>query len=249
MKENPVQMQVTPDQLPYDCSIIITSYNSAAFIEQAIDSAVAQKYLRKNIIVVDDCSQDNSVAVIEKKLSEVKDVPVQLLKTNKNSGVSCARNIGIYHSVSPFICYLDGDDYYYPDKVSYSIAKMIEYPAIGVCYSDYDMYNRTTGIKKREIKAPYCGKTLIQYCMVATNSMIRRDVFDKVGLFDENMRLMEDYDLWLRASTRFMFCHIPIPLWCYTEHSNNITLNTSKEEWARVEKTMKERFLRSIGQI
>ena len=230
--------------LPHLTSIIITNYNQGRFFKDAFDSVIAQTYVNKEIVIVDDGSTDNSLDIIKKILSEYKgNIPYKLI-TKENGGTASARNVGIKNSNGQFLAFLDVDDIYYLDKVSVSVGKLLEYNgAIGVAYSDYDILYENTGNRKREIKAPFDSDLLLQFCMVSTNSVVHRVVFETVGLFDETIRGMEDYEFWLRASTKFTFCHIPFALFCYREHGNNKSLTTNRNKWIEEENKMKERFV------
>lgn len=230
--------------LPHLVSIIITNYNQGRFFKDAFESAINQTYQNKEIIIVDDGSTDNSLDIIQNVLSEYKGNVLYKLITKNNGGTASARNAGIKNCQGQFLAFLDTDDIYYPDKVAVSVGKLLEYNgAIGVAYSDYDVLYEKTGNKKREIKAPFDADLLLQFCLVSTNSIVHRLVFEKIGLFDETIRGMEDYEFWLRASTQFAFCHIPFALFCYREHGDNKSLTTDRSKWTEEENKMKERFM------
>lgn len=235
--------------LPYKCTVVIPNYNGSQFISEAIESVTKQSFNSVEIIVVDDCSTDSSIKEIESALSLVpSNIPTRFIKNPKNIGVSASRNLGILATNTPFIAFLDSDDWYFPDKITLSIAKLAEFPGIGLAYSDYDMLDTRTGIQRREFKAPFSSKQLLNYCMVSTNSVMKREVFDKVGYFPENFTYSEDHYMWLRISTKYMITHIPFSLFCYRTHGNNITANIPKDEWIANDKKMKEQFLASINQ-
>ncbi len=238
--------------IPIPVSVVITNYRNGKFIIDAIKSVVDQSYkMISDIVIVDDASGDGSVDIIKDFISKpenLKGRTVKFIQHEKNGGVSEARNTGIMNSIGTIIAFLDGDDFYYKDKIAVSVGKMMEYPTIGVVYSDYDQINENTGNKRREFKAPFDMSVLIsQYCMVATNSVVKRDVFEKVGLYKTNLRIMEDYEFWMRASTKFSFVHIPVNLWCRRDHDDCITLKTPSKEWAETERKMRQEFLASIG--
>lgn len=227
-------------KLPYSCSIVITNYNQGHLIADAIDSAIQQTYLNKEIIVVDDGSTDNSVSIINEK---IKGIPNVRLITKLNGGTASARNAGVKESKSHIIAFLDADDVYYPDKVAISIGKLMELPGLGVAYTDYNMVNTTTGNMRREFKMSFDFNKLLQICIVSSNSIVKREVFDAIGYFNENIRGMEDYEFWLRAGTRFAFCHIPFALFLYREHGGNKTLTTNRDDWLKEEQKMKQDFM------
>jgi glycosyltransferase involved in cell wall biosynthesis len=243
------QPKIDITSLPIKVSIVITNYNQGKFCESAILSALQQTYKNTEIIIVDDCSTDNSVEQITsfvQKLDANFRNKIKLLVHDKNRGTASARNTGIKESTGEFIGFLDIDDFYYPDKIAASMLKMLETPGVGVVYSDYNVLNEKTGITTREFKAPFNFDKLIQFCMVSTNSLVKKEVFSTVGLFDESIKGMEDYNLWLRASLRYMLVHIPFALFCYRSHGGNKTETTKTEDWLKEENKMKEKFLQSI---
>ena len=114
--------------LPYKASIIITNYNYSKYVIGAIKSALAQTYLNREIIVVDDGSKDNSVAVIQNFIASCPEKITLISK--ENGGTASARNAGIKAATGDFLCFMDADDEYYPDKVAVSIGKLTEFPGI-----------------------------------------------------------------------------------------------------------------------
>lgn len=243
------QQPIEAKSLPYDCTIVLTNYNHAEFVSEAISSVGSQTYERLFLIVIDDCSTDSSVKIIEEALLKLPErIKYSFIKNPKNIGVSASRNLGILATQTPFIAFLDSDDWYFPDKITLSIAKLAEFPGIGLAYSDYDMLDTRTGIQRREFKAPFSSKQLLNYCMVSTNSVMKREVFDKVGYFPEEFHIGEDYYLYMRISTKYMISHIPYPLFCYRTHGNNATSKITKEYYEENDKKLKQKFLESINQ-
>jgi glycosyltransferase involved in cell wall biosynthesis len=233
------------DNLPYLTSIVITTYNQGEFLREAVLSAVEQKYKNKEIIVVDDCSSDNTASIIQDLSQRRYECPVKFARTPQNSGTAGARNYGVSLSKGEFIAFLDGDDAYYPDKVSASVAKIAQFPQIGVAYSDYDIQYCGTHIPQtvRTFKEPFDFNKMLQRCVVSTNSVVWRRVFESVGGFDTSIRGMEDYEFWLRAATKFAFVHIPFSLFKYREHGKNKTSMITPKDWAEEEANMKNRFI------
>ena len=197
------------------------------------------------MIVVDDCSTDNTADVIKDLASRQYSCKVRFAKTPKNSGTAGARNYGISLSTGDFIGFLDADDEYYPSKVAASVAKIAQFPQIGVAYSDYDIEYCGTHAPRtvRAYKPSFDFNNLLSTCIVSTNSVVWRRVFDSIGLFNTDIRGMEDYEFWLRAATKFAFTHIPVSLFKYREHGNNKTSQISPEAWAAEERAMKTNFI------
>ncbi len=223
--------------VPLKVSVIVTNYNYAHFLQEAVDSVTNQNYKNLEIIVVDDCSTDNSADVIA-NLSSSRELIK--LKTPQNSGTAATRNLGLTAATGEVIAFLDADDYYYPDKIAASVAKILEYDVIGLVYSDYDI--ERNGVKTREFKFPFNPMYLAQSCIVSTNSVIAKSVFDKIGGFNTEIKGMEDYEFYIRASRVTNIVHTPLSLFCYREHGKNKTLTTSPMAWKQEESLMKQRL-------
>jgi len=229
-------------KLPFKVSVIIPNYNQGRFVEEAVQSVLSQDYLNKEIVIVDDASTDDSVEVIEEMLARLNNPTITFIKRPINGGTAATRNEGIKHSKAPILAFLDADDFYLPNKISYSVGKLVQKNGIGVVYSDYYTKNEQTGQTYREIKSPFRFDHLLSYCMVSTNSVVHRAVFDKLGLFNESIRGMEDYEFWLRAATQYMLLHIPLPLFVYRNHGANKTETTNRTAWLKEEQSMKQAF-------
>lgn len=236
-------MNISAPQIPILCSIVITNYNQKQFVEQAIRSAAEQTYVNKEIIVVDDGSTDGSPEF----LKEIQGQYNFQLVVKPNGGTASARNAGVKASKGQFIAFLDADDYYYPNKVEYSVGKLIPHAELGIAYSDYDIWFTQQNTKRREFKWAFDFQKNTQFCVPATNSVIKRHVWEALGGFDETIKGMEDYDFWLRASLKFAFCHIPFSLFCYREHGANKTSTTLRADWIKEETAVRERFLKNAG--
>lgn len=176
-------------------SVIIPAFNRVSTLARAIDSVLAQSFKASEIIVVDDGSSDAT--------SEVAKVypEVSLLRQN-NMGVSTARNNGVMMASSEWIAFLDSDDTWHPKKLAFQVAFHKKNPDSLVSYTD-EVWIRN----EKEIPLPkkfhkpkiVSFENSLKYCNIAPSSvLINKKYFDKVGGFDEEMEVCEDYDLWLR---------------------------------------------------
>lgn len=245
--------------------VIICNYNYGHWILDAIKSALDQDYPNKEIYVIDDCSTDNTKDIIFNNFS-VKGVPNPLdnegisegyllgtqsqtgmyfMVADKNSGPSRSRNTAIKKALKngcQIIAILDADDMWFPTKLSKSVMKILEDPqAIGAVYSDYLHLNTETNTLTYESKEPYSRIRLVQDCIVHSGCVINSMVFQQVGLYDEDLRVCEDYNLWLRISNFFIFVHIPEELVIVRVQPNNSTVTVPKERWQRDYQLAKQR--------
>jgi glycosyltransferase involved in cell wall biosynthesis len=176
-------------------SIITPNYNSARFISQTIESVLAQTYKNWEMVVVDDCSVDNSVEIIS--FYQKKDRRIKLYKTRKCSGSPMKpRNIGIENASGQYIAFLDSDDVWLPNKLE-NQTKLFNNIGVGIVYSNYEKISESGIRNNRVIKAP----SLVTYTELLKGNCIGclTAVYDtsKIGkLYFESFR-HEDYVLWL----------------------------------------------------
>jgi glycosyltransferase involved in cell wall biosynthesis len=191
-------------------SIIIPTYNRGWIIKEAIDSVLAQDYTEFELIVVDDGSTDHTSGVLD---SYGKDIKVL---SQKNKGVSAARNRGIAEASGKFIAFLDSDDLWLSQKLSVQIEFFNQRPDALICQTEEVWIRNGLRVnpKKRHKKpSGMIFKPSLELCLVSPSAvMIQRSLFDRVGEFDETLPACEDYDLWLRISCRFPVHLIDAPL-------------------------------------
>ncbi len=237
--------------MPDLVSCIIPVFNHEKWVKQAIDSMIKQDYPNKRIVLIDDGSQDNSfgeiLSILEEKriikadsepeimAGHISKVPVLACKFSKNYGPSIARNYGIKTAWegSKYFAFVDSDDFYNEGKISKSIALMEENQLIGVVYSDYTTMNIHTGFKQRQFKEPFSYSRLIRECIVNNDSVISKKAFETVGLYEEDLRVCEDYSLWLRIAEKMMMVHIPEDLITIRVGKHSSTSTVSKETWEK----------------
>lgn len=234
-------------------SVIIPSYNCEKFIADTIESVLAQDYQNIELLVIDDGSTDNTQKIVKQYSNKLR------LIIQPNSGVCRARNRGIAEAKGDFICLMDHDDYWYPDKISAQINAFKKYPEAGIVYSEFKLwYPNTDGIfpLPTDIADLYFGDDLDESlsgwiyhqllldCWVLTSTaMIRADLFNIYGNFDENLPYSEDWDLWLRFSNHVQFIKLKKTTTLYRQHGNQgnkklrnidyrtILLSNAKKKW------------------
>jgi glycosyltransferase involved in cell wall biosynthesis len=216
-----------------DVSVCITCYNEAAYIGCAIRSVLEQTAIDriKEIIVVDDGSTDGS----ELRIRELVAANSRLaLFTQPNQGLPAARNAAMGRATGRYIAFLDGDDFWEPGKTALQLAAF-EDPAVGLVYSDYVDF-RTDRASDRMLicvrRLSGRGDALVREFFVhdgpiiPSSVMIRRQVFQEIGGFDEHYRIAEDTDYWIRVALGgFGFQHTPGGLVYKRRHERNLTRN------------------------
>jgi len=181
-------------------SVIITTYNRREFVQETIESVLEQDFADYEIIVVDDGSTDGT----REALGATKNITYCY---QKNSGVSKARNQGLTIAQGRLISFLDSDDLWRPKKLSIQTEMMKKAPEISVTYTDEIWIRKGSWVNPKSKHRKYSGlifEKCLPLCIISPSSvMLRREVFDTVGVFDESLPVCEDYDLWLRIAARF----------------------------------------------
>lgn len=191
-------------------SVIIPTYNRAWVVRDAIDSVLGQSHADFELIVVDDGSTDGTARVLGAYGDRLRVI------RQDRGGVSAARNRGIAASSGALIALLDSDDLWLPDKLAVQADFFHKNPAALICQTE-EIWIRNglrvnPGKKHRKASGMIFERSL-ELCLVSPSAvMARRDLFDIVGLFDENLPACEDYDLWLRVGSRFPVYLIDRPL-------------------------------------
>jgi glycosyltransferase involved in cell wall biosynthesis len=182
-------------------SVIIPTYNRGWIIKEAIDSVLAQDYTEFELIVVDDGSTDHTPDVLDLYRNVIK------VFSQKNKGVSAARNRGIAEASGKFIAFLDSDDLWLSQKLSVQIEYFNQTPDALICQTEEVWIRNGIRVNPRKRHKKPSGmifKPSLELCLVSPSAvMIQRSLLDSVGKFDETLPACEDYDLWLRISCRF----------------------------------------------
>jgi glycosyltransferase involved in cell wall biosynthesis len=181
-------------------TVIIPTYNRYETLKSAIDSVLLQTYKDFELIVVDDGS-DDSTPLLESEYHSL----LRYIRQS-NHGVSSARNTGIVQSASPYIAFLDSDDLWLPKKLQEQRKFIEENPDIYIHQTNEMWIKNGRRVNPMEKHAKDCGDIFLkslEMCMISPSSVvIKRELLETYDLFDENLPVCEDYDLWLRITYR-----------------------------------------------
>jgi glycosyltransferase involved in cell wall biosynthesis len=207
-------------------SIIIPTYNRSAAVSEAIDSVLEQTFKDREIIVVDDGSTDNTKELL---LLKYGDKIVYVYQAN--SGVSSARNTGIKTAKGKYIAFLDSDDIWLPDKMAKQIELFETLPDnVGLVYCS--VIHETQGqrtIRWARLRGDVFRERLLnddRAAIYIPSVMIRRECFEKIGLFDEFLRRAEDRDLYLRLTRNYLIDFIEKPLVLIRRVDKSLTMDS-----------------------
>lgn len=192
-------------------SVIIPTFNRKSFLERAVDSVLSQTWKDLELIVTDDGSTDDTGSFME----TVRDDRVRYLKL-PHLGVSSARNSGIRAASGDNLAFLDSDDYWVPEKLERTAWYMSRFPEISIFHTEETWLRRGKILSQKKKHAKPEGRVFRQAlplcCIGMSTAVVKRKVFNAIGLFDETFEACEDYDLWLRAANLYDVKLIPEPL-------------------------------------
>jgi glycosyltransferase involved in cell wall biosynthesis len=228
-------------------SIITPNFNASQFISRTINSVLNQTYKNWELLIVDDCSTDNSVEIIEKFVLE--DARIKLFKTSHSSGPANTRNLGIKQALGTYIAFLDSDDYWDVNKLAIQIKTMLE-NELSFTFTGY--YVVSEGNQKLKLVKP---KHFVNYTDLLTNNyigcltvMYSVDALGKV--YFPNILKRQDWALWLAITkTGIKAIGIDKPLAYYTKRNNSISSNKLlllKYNWIVYRKFEKIKLLQSL---
>jgi glycosyltransferase involved in cell wall biosynthesis len=191
-------------------SVIIPTYNRAKRLKKAIDSVLAQSWQNFELIVVDDGSDDNTAELIEKYNTDIVYI------RQENSGPAAARNRGIEKARHNLLAFLDSDDWFAENKMETQIEAMDQNPSYLISHTDEIWYRNGQFLNQKLKHKKNSGDIFeqsLELCAVGMSTvMIRMEIFERYGLFDEEYPCCEDYEFWLRVSAKEKFLLVEKPL-------------------------------------
>lgn len=202
-------------------SVIVPNYNYSQYLGDCLNAILNQNYSNLEIIFVDDGSTDISVTIAESFRQRVK-VVVQ-----EHQGVNAARNLGIKNSTGAYVAFCDSDDVWLPDKIELQVNFLESSGEFGLVYSGICVVDENLQfIRNQDAKyAGDCSKEFLKHpseaivLLGASTSLIRRDLINEIGVFDETMRGPgEDWDFFRRVAENSLINYIPQYLVLYRQH-------------------------------
>ena len=191
-------------------SVIIPTFNRWPMVVDAVESVLAQSYSDFELIVVDDGSTDDTPNELSKLGSRLRFFP------KARCGVAAARNFGVSQALGRYCAFLDSDDFWRPKKLEVQTAFMERHPEIHICQSEEIWIRNGKRVNPKAKHQKPSGDIFLrslELCLVSPSAvMMTKELFDRVGGFDEAFPVCEDYDLWLRVAVEHSVPLISEPL-------------------------------------
>jgi teichuronic acid biosynthesis glycosyltransferase TuaG len=209
-------------------SIITPIYNSEEFIKKTIDSVLSQTYTNWEMIIIDDCSTDNSIEIIENFIDN--NTKIKLIESKQNLGAAQARNTALEIANGRFIAFLDSDDIWHPDKLEKQVECMMKRKA-PISFTSYELINENGASKNHIIHSvekltqiDYLKNTIIGFSTSMIDTQIVGNSFRMMDI-----RTRQDTSLWITLLGKGFLAHgLDEVLVKYRIHSNSISANKIK---------------------
>ncbi len=197
-------------------SIVIPCFNGAAFLREAINSALEQTYGEKEVIVVNDGSTDESPRILKTYGDRIRVVH------QANAGLPAARNAGIGASLGSLVAFLDADDYWDASFLQEMVA-VLNKSGADIAYCGWQNVGLSGGRGKPFVPEDYSNADKVELLLKNTRwpvhaAVIRKHAVTRVGCFDTNLASCEDFDLWLRVASSCRLVRVPEVLAFYRFH-------------------------------
>lgn len=228
-------------------SVVMPAHNDAEHVAEAIESILAQDYPAREVIVVDDGSTDNTAGIVETYRSHVR------LLRQPNSGSAVARNRGLEAARGEYVAFLDADDVWLPGKLTAQVEYMEQNPAIAMTYGRWQQWDPERDGSLGDVLARMQSQAtevtpspalvsaqsgwiyhllLLDFVVWTSVVMMRRELMERVGWFDDRFERGQDFDYWLRASRHTEIHMLDRPMALYRQHPANSTRQCPQRNYA-----------------
>ncbi len=214
-------------------SVILPVYNGQPYLSQSIESCLVQTCAQFELIVVDDCSTDETPSIIQSYLA--LDTRIKSARHLRNFGLSASLNTGFAHSQGSYLTWTSDDNLYLPNAIQEMVTVLEACSDVDFVYADYDYIDQRGRLGDRiRVEEP---NTLVNYNCVGPCFLFRRVVYEVIGDYDARFNLAEDYHYWLRVWKKFKMTALHEPLYYYRRHPYSLagthsTYQTSKAKHA-----------------
>ena len=208
-------------------SIVLPCYNGANFLAQSIDSVIAQTFTDWELIIVNDCSKDNSLEIMQRYADE--DSRIRIINNEHNLKLPGALNRGFHEAKGKYLTWTSHDNRMDPTMLEEFVNYLDTNPDKGLVTACYAAFSLKTGEQLYEVHHPDPQLHLPLYNCVCYAFMYRREVLETVGDYDTTLFLVEDYDYWVRIWQKYPVGKIYKVLYYTGVGDDTLTLSRKKE--------------------
>ena len=224
-------------------SVILNCYNSAKFLKKSIKSVIAQSYKNWELVIFDNCSNDNTKLEV---LKVKKNKKIKYFRSKKLVTLYHARNLAIKKTNGSLITFLDADDWWLKNKLKKQVNFLEKHKNSNIVYTNLFLFNEIKNkIKLFSKDSLYNGNItqslLNKFKMPILTTMIRKKIFLK-NKFDKRYSIIGDFDLFVRISLKEKIFSIQEPLACYRIHGSNMTTKKIDLNIKELEKWLSEHY-------
>lgn len=216
-------------------SIVLPVYNGEKFIRKSIESCLIQTHRNLELIIVDDCSTDKTLEILQE--CGQKDPRIKIIRNNLNKRLPGALNIGFSHTTGELLTWTSDDNYFDPDALELLVRYLCTWQDVDFVYSAYRIIDER-GFVEETINYLPPPWNLPYENTVGAYFLYRRSVYESVGDFDQEMEYLEDYDYWVRVYLKNLkMMRLHIPRYFYRHHAGSMTSHArqfSKIIWDNV---------------
>ena len=212
-------------------SVVMSVYNGEKYLREAIDSILNQTYKIFELIIINDCSTDNTAEILQ----SYNDTRIKVVNNEQNLRLPASLNKGLRLTKGKYIARMDADDIALPDRFEKQVRYLENHPDVAVIGGGYKAFNEQNG--ELYVHKPYCDEMLDRYYLFPTTlighptAMLRKSMTVDEGFFyDEKYTSAQDYDLWLRIAQKHKINNIPDIVLKYRVHENSISKKRTEEQ-------------------
>lgn len=199
-------------------SIVLPIYNGAKYMRQSIESVLEQGYTDFELIIVNDCSTDETAEIIEEYRK--KDDRIKVIENEVNLRLPQSLNIGLSKANGRYLTWTSDDNCYKVNALEDMYSYLTQNLEVGLVYSDMELINKNDQIIGHTSSLP---NDIYVYNCIGACFLYRRECMEYIGEYNPSRFLVEDYDYWIRISQRYQIGHISKKLYKYRYHENSLT--------------------------
>jgi glycosyltransferase involved in cell wall biosynthesis len=229
--------------MSHSISLVITTYNREEFLGKAILSLLQQTYSHFELVLWDDGSTDNSLAIAQQYAHQ--DPRIRVVAA-LHQGRTLALKAAIAQTTHPYLAWIDSDDVLAPTALEETLAILNNQPSIGMVYTNYlviGTYDQIQGLGQR-CQIPYSKTRLLVDFMTFHFRLMRRSLYDQVGGVAPQFIYAQDYDLCLKLSEVTDIHHLERPLYYYRNHAQSISQEKRVEQIGYAQQAINDAIVR-----